>query len=144
MATISMMGIPAILKSAESSLDSAASQFALIYRIGYVTQPPSTLMASLAFGGVAWRYWQTGNPVWQKWAAAGSAMAVVLPWTFGLMEPTSHKLLRIAGVEAAEASKGEDKMKTKELLLRWSKLNAIRSIGPLVAGGIGLWIALDD
>src|ERR1700761_206984 len=71
-AIISLMGMPALLHGCSlASHNVAAKQFALIWRIGAITQPPSTLLTTFTYGAVAWYYKNAGNAVWKSWAVAG-------------------------------------------------------------------------
>ncbi|KAK2072573.1 hypothetical protein P8C59_006920 [Phyllachora maydis] len=158
MGAVSLMTIPAFLLGPHSI---AVKQFKLLHSIGFVSQPPTTFVALLLHGFVAYRAYAaaaaapalfgrvrggaggvSGAAV--SWAVSAALTAVVLPFTFAVMEPTSQHLLAIAGTGEKREGGTEVAEKTEGLLRRWSSLNAVRSVLSVSAGLVGLWSVLGE
>jgi hypothetical protein len=140
---VTLMTIPAFKSVVLQSHLVAAKQFATIYSIGLVSQPPSTILISCMHAYVARQSYRAGSPTWRLWAISTALIAAVLPWTFGLMEPTSHGLLRIAEVEPKTTAESEmdakdEAVRTEQLLRRWDRLNTVRAILATGAGALGV------
>lgn len=130
---VSLMTIPAFLLAPRAT---GAAQFAHIYRIGYITQPPLTLVAAMATGLVAYREYQLSSSRWKGWAVSGVLMGAILPWTFGLMEPVSHRILKVVHEQTASSSIDDVQRKgdVARLLRKWNTLNMARGAMATSAG----------
>lgn len=186
LATVSLISLPGMIHRAESSHRIAAQQFARVYNAGKAIQTPLEIVATAAFGFLAWYSHRQipgiGNR-WKLYAGAAGAMFAVIPFTFLFMEEASQKLVRLAIASEKEGKAPEvtitseptlsipnlsgdgsglmtpseefepfddspfsteeyEMGKTRKLLRQYSTLSAIRTLGPLVAGGFGLWAIL--
>lgn len=91
----------------------AALQWAPSYRRATWLQAPLALV-SLASGATAW--WMGAGPIWLVGALLVGA---VVPFTFIVIMPTNDKLL----APGRDLASGE----TRELLVRWGRLHAVRT-----------------
>ena len=167
MTSISLLAVPALLhpSAAKHASTTPAEQFATMYAIGRVTQPPATLLTSLAFFSLAYRHYYNppfgkvvpANAVaeWKLWAAGGVAvLAALVPYTYVVLEPTSWRILQSAkwqgeqglwseteGGIATSAAVGNEKEEdeARNLIYRWGVLNLIRALLPTVGAGLGLY-----
>lgn len=98
----------------ECGTELAAAEFAPSYRRASIMQ------ASLAALGFvcAIAAWLSGATFW--WAVAGALLGAVIPFTFIVILPTNKKLLSPA-LDRASAQ-------TEQLLARWARLHAVRSL----------------
>ena len=94
--------VPSILHSSNadesSSAQIAAQQFTLGYRAGSKTLPPAEILATAAFGFLAYNSRQSAvSPsTWKLYAGAAAAMFSVIPYTVFLMHETTLKLVQLA------------------------------------------------
>ena len=105
----------------------AALQWAPSYKRATLLQAPLALVSFVA-GTAAWLL---GAGVW--WFVAALLIGAVVPFTFIVVMPTNDKLL----------SPGRDltSVETRELLQKWGKLHAVRTVLSLIASVIYLWPA---
>jgi Domain of unknown function (DUF1772) len=103
----------------------AASQWAPSYQRATWLQAPLAL-ASL-FSGVA--VWLLVGGL--GWLVAALLVGAVVPFTFGVIMPTNHQLL----------APGRDlsTVETRELLMRWGRLHAVRTTLALAGTMIYIW-----
>ena len=108
----------------------AALQWAPSYKRATWLQAPLAVISLLC--GVL--VWLQGGHV--AWLVAALLAGAVVPFTLIIIMPTNHKLL--AG--------GRDlsSQETRELLVRWGKLHAVRTALSLVATAIYLWVICAD
>ena len=104
----------------------AALQWAPSYKRATLLQAPLALVSFVT--GTA--TWLLGAGVW--WFVAALLIGAVVPFTFIVVMPTNHKLL----------SPGRDltSVETRELLQKWGKLHAVRTVLSLAASVIYLWL----
>lgn len=103
----------------------AAAQWAPSYKRATWLQAPLALLSLLSGAGV----WLLGENV--AWLVAALLVGAVVPFTFGVIMPTNHKLLK----------PGRDlgSTETRELLVRWGRLHAVRTVLSLAGTIIYLW-----
>lgn len=106
----------------------AALQWAPSYQRATWMQAPLAIVSLLA--GVV--VWLQGGDVW--WLVAALLVGAVVPFTFLVIMPTNHKLLA-PGRDLASAE-------TRELLVRWGQLHAVRSMLSTAGTLIYLWQVL--
>jgi Domain of unknown function (DUF1772) len=106
----------------------AALQWAPSYRRATWLQAPLAVVSFLC--GVA--VWLVGGGV--GWLVAAVLVGAVVPITFTVIMPTNHKLLA-AGRDLGSAE-------TRQLLVRWGRLHAIRTILGLFGAVIYVWLIL--
>jgi hypothetical protein len=90
----------------------ALAEWGPAYRRGFAMQAPIAVVSAL-FGAAAW--WTTGDVLW---AIAAVIMIANWPYTLLAIMPTNHLL-------EATASGGDGY--TRERLVRWGHLHAVRS-----------------
>ena len=94
--------IPSILHSSNadesSSAQNVAQQFTLGFRAGSKTLPPAEILATAAFGFLAYNSRQAiyAPSTWKLYAGAAVAMFSVIPYTVLLMQETTLKLVQLA------------------------------------------------
>lgn len=104
---------------------SAALQWAPSYQRATWMQAPLAL-ASLIAGVASW--WMGGG---LAWAIAALLIGGVIPWTFLGIMPTNNLLLTPQRDLASR--------ETRELLGRWARLHAVRTMLSLLATGLYIW-----
>jgi len=106
--TLSTSTLPGIIHSTtddKSSAQTAAQQFALAYHSGKLTQLPAELLSTCAFAFLAYHFRR--DPFapnrWTLFAGAAISMFSVVPYTLGLMDQASQKLVQLAEAPAHNA-----------------------------------------
>jgi hypothetical protein len=104
----------------------AASQWAPSYKRATWLQAPLAIVSCLA-GAAAWLL---GGGV--LWLVAAVLIVAVVPFTFIVIMPTNHLLL----------APGRDLRtpETRELLEKWGKLHAVRTVLSLLAAALFVWL----
>jgi hypothetical protein len=105
----------------------AATQWAPSYKLATLMQVP--LAVSAAVSGVL-RGMQGGGAVW-FWAAA--LVFAVIPFTLIVIFPTNHRLL--------DPRRDKRSAETRQLLERWGRLHAVRTVLGLCASILFVWAA---
>ena len=106
----------------------AAMQWAPSYQRATWLQAPLAI-ASLCCGVTVWLL---GGGI--GWLVAALLVGAVVPITFAIIMPTNHKLL-MPGRDLSSAE-------TRELLVRWGNLHAIRTALSITGTAVYLWIML--
>jgi hypothetical protein len=109
----------------ECGTEVAARQFAPSYRRASWMQ--ATLAASGFMTALGASFQKYSLPV----LVAGLLLGAVIPFTLLVILPTNQRLLA-PGLDRSSAE-------TAELLVRWGRLHAVRSVLSLVAFGILVW-----
>jgi len=104
----------------------AALQWAPSYKRATLLQAPLALVSFVA-GTAAWLL---GAGVW--WFVAALLIGAVVPFTIVVVMPTNDKLL--------SPDRDLTSVETRELLQKWGKLHAVRTVLSLVASVIYLWL----
>jgi len=106
----------------------AAMQWAPSYKRATWLQAPLAIVSLLC--GIA--AWIMGGGI--GWLVAALLVGAVVPFTFGVIMPTNHRLLA-PGRDLASAE-------TRELLVRWGQLHAVRTALSLAGTILFLWLML--
>lgn len=106
----------------------AALQWAPSYKRATWLQAPLAIVSLLC--GVA--VWSQGGGT--GWLVAALLVGAVVPFTFAVIMPTNHKLL----TPGRDLSSSE----THELLIRWGRLHAVRTVLSVAGTTIYLWLLL--
>ena len=106
----------------------AAMQWAPSYQRATWLQAPLAIVSLLC--GIA--VWIMGGSI--GWLVAALLVGAVVPFTFGVIMPTNHRLL----APGRDLSSAE----TRELLLRWGQLHAVRTALSLAGTVLFLWLML--
>jgi hypothetical protein len=112
----------------ECGVEIAATEFAPSYRRATVMQ--ATLAAVGLLASVA--AWLAGATFW--WLVGGLLLGAVIPFTLIVILPTNKQLLN----PALDKHSGQ----TGQLLARWGRLHAVRSILSALALLLFLWLAV--
>ena len=107
------------------STEVAATVWAPSYRLATFTQAPLALVGCL--GGIA--SWMLGANA--MWVVGALCIFAVIPVTLIVIFPLNRRLL----APDRDLSAGE----TRELLVKWGQLHAIRSALAFTAGSIYIW-----
>lgn len=106
----------------------AAMQWAPSYKRATWLQAPLAIVSLLC--GIA--VWIMGGSI--GWLVAALLVGAVVPFTFGVIMPTNHRLL----APGRDLSSTE----TRELLVRWGQLHAVRTALSLAGTVLFLWLIL--
>jgi hypothetical protein len=106
----------------------AALQWAPSYKRATWLQAPLAIVSLFCGVGV----WLMGRG-W-GWLIAAVLVGSVVPFTLLVIMPTNHKLL----APARDLSSSE----TRELLVRWGRLHAVRTLLSLAGAMVYLWLIL--
>lgn len=106
----------------------AALQWAPSYKRATWLQAPLALLSFLCGGAL----WLLGADI--GWLIAAVLVGLVVPFTFGVIMPTNHKLLA-PGRDLASPE-------TRELLVRWGQLHAVRTALSLASTLVYLWLVI--
>jgi hypothetical protein len=104
----------------------AALQWAPSYKRATLMQAPLAVL-SLLSGVLAW---VLGAGI--SWLAAAICIGLVVPFTLLVIMPTNHRLLEAGRDLASE--------QTRELLVRWGMLHAVRTALSVAAFAVDLWL----
>lgn len=120
--------INAVEHPARLALDgrSQLAQWRPAYKRGFIMQS-SLALISFIFGVLAW--WQSGD--W-RWLLGAAAIVANWPYTIAAILPTNSRLMD-DGIGEAEA---------RQVLGKWVRLHAVRSVLGLVATIAYLWAAM--
>jgi len=106
----------------------AALQWAPSYKRATWLQAPLAIVSLLCGAAV----WFLGGGV--GWLVAALLVGAVVPFTFIVIMPTNHKLL----APGRDPSSPE----TRELLVRWGQLHAVRTVFSLAGTAIFFWLMM--
>ena len=108
------------------STELAATEWAPSYKRATLMQAPLAVIGSLGGAGAWWL--GAGIP----WLVAALCIFVVVPFTLIILEPRINKPLLAPGRDLGSAE-------TRELLVKWGRFHAVRSVLGLIATVIFLW-----
>lgn len=108
------------------SVELAATEWAPSYKRATLMQAPLAVIGFLCGTGAWWLGAGT------SWLVAALCILVVVPFTLIIMEPRINKPLLAPGRDLGSPE-------TRELLVRWGRLHAVRSVFGLIATVIFLW-----
>ncbi|WP_280324904.1 DUF1772 domain-containing protein [Pseudomonas sp. BN102] len=111
------------------SIELAATQWAPSYKRATLMQAPLAVIGFLA-GSSAW--WLGAGLLW---LIAAFLILAVVPFTLVVIEPRTNKPLLVPGRDLGAAE-------TRELLVKWGRLHAVRSVLGLIASAIFIWQAV--
>jgi Domain of unknown function (DUF1772) len=107
----------------------AATQWASSYKRATWLQAPLALI-SLASGAAAWLLGSGFG-----WLVAALLVGAVVPFTFAVILPTNKKLLA--------PDRDVSSTETRDLLVRWGRLHAVRTALSLFGVIVYLWLLLE-
>jgi hypothetical protein len=106
----------------------AALQWAPSYKRATWLQAPLAIL-SLICGVAAWLLGGGGG-----WLIAAVLVGAVVPFTFMVIMPTNRRLLA--------PDRDLSSLETRELLVRWGRLHAVRTVLSLASAMLYLWLML--
>lgn len=125
---------------ATSDPNALAQQWQSIYLRGRVQGPAVATVSGLLYAYAAYARSQAGGSG-RAPGIAGLVTVSIVPYTLVLMGRVNQKLLELAAAEPASSTAKSEGL--RDLVIRWSRLNLIRGLFPLLGGVLGLWGALD-
>ena len=108
------------------STELAATEWAPSYKRATLMQAPLAIIGFLC-GTVAW-WLGAGGP----WLIAALLILAVVPFTLIVIEPSTNKPLLAPGRDLSSPE-------TRELLVKWGRLHAVRSVLGFGAAAIFIW-----
>ncbi|KAF3025654.1 hypothetical protein E8E14_013551 [Neopestalotiopsis sp. 37M] len=160
-AAISFFTITPILRSS-APREVLLQQWHLAYDLGKSVMPPAAGAIAASYLGVAWavanshqHHQGSSGSEWRGFAAAAALMVGIVPFTLLFVMRTIRELeaLMIVGGDGANGKStdatrhGESEEdreqalleEARSLLRRWSRLNLVRAMLPLVGTGFAVW-----
>jgi hypothetical protein len=115
-----------------------------MYNTGKAQNPPIALITAAAFSYLAWSVRESKTPLavlaprnaTALYSAAAALTVAIVPWTLAAMSGTNAQLLERAGAKGWVPT-DEAAEETEDLLHKWTLLNAVRGLFPLVGGVVG-------
>ena len=136
----SYYGLPA---AALSPIPLRLQQWQVIYDLGKFISPPVSAASALLWGYSAWSAKDNEDPLeWKLYAVAGLATFSVLAWTLAFIRPTNNELMRRAKVAKEVTETAVFGRESIEILARWSWMNYVRAVLPMVGAWVGIYGAL--
>lgn len=143
----SLLTMPALVRP-DVPQDTILHQWHAMYKQGAAIMPVLSGTTTLGYWVVAYYRRSLSSPLsassgeWRGFAAAGALTLAILPFTLVAMFPTIRTLE--AAMDGAVGEKGQRKnvmsRETVEALLRkWTRLNVVRSLIPLVGAACAVW-----
>ncbi|KAI9877952.1 MAG: hypothetical protein M1830_002359 [Pleopsidium flavum] len=137
MSSLSLVTIPVLLQtSTPTSL--LLQQWKSIYLRGHIQGPAIATLTGLTYAYVAYAKSQQGKDG-TGYGIAGLATVAIVPYTLTIMGSVNRRLMEAAAAGPRTAVGSEE---VKVLVARWSRLNAVRGLFPLLGGIVGLWSVL--
>lgn len=136
--SLSLSTMPVLLETSDPN--ALARQWKSIFLRGRVQGPTIAAISGLLYGYVAYARSQAGESG-QLQVTAALATVAIAPYTAALMARVNQKLLTLAAAEPASSTAKSEGV--RDLVIRWTRLNLIRGLFPLLGGVLGLWGALN-
>ncbi|KAF7162436.1 hypothetical protein CNMCM5623_007727 [Aspergillus felis] len=134
---LSLIEIPVLLDTATHSLD-LLQHFLRLYDIGHKMMPSLAITTCLLYGHAMTSARAAGRSGLPHMIAAVTTISMV-PFTWLVMAPTNNALFQMHSNPAAP-NLGE----AQQLLVRWAKLHAMRSLFPLAGAVLGFRLVLRE
>jgi len=135
----SYYSLPAI---ALSPVPLRLQQWRVIYDLGKLVSPSVSAVTALLWALSASSVKDSEDSAWKLYAVAGLATASVPIWTVGFMLPTNNELMRMAKVAKEGSETTVYGREAGVLLNKWSWMNYVRAVLPMVGAWVGLYGAL--
>jgi len=136
-ASVYLITLPVLVQTTNDPAK-LVDQWNRVYLSGHVKGPITAVTTGLIYGLAALGKAAAGQP-WHAFAVAGLTTVCIIPFTLTFMLGTNNTLF--AAERKARKSKGLDTIgwaETEKLVMRWGKLNMIRSFVPMTGAVIGL------
>ncbi|KAL3418418.1 hypothetical protein PVAG01_10134 [Phlyctema vagabunda] len=128
--SISFITIPALLESPPATRI-LLQQWSSVFFKGAARAPAAAALACVSYGYATYAQTKHGKD-WRLSTLAGVLTIAIVPFTIIFMSKTNNRLL--AGAAGALVTSTDE---ARSLLTKWVRLNAIRSLLPLVGGIVG-------
>ncbi|KAK4443472.1 hypothetical protein QBC34DRAFT_430723 [Podospora aff. communis PSN243] len=150
--TQSFMGVPALLvdfppptsPSHAAAARHLGRQWPTFWSVGNVFFRPISTLGILGYGFVAFSAYN--NPYarrdWRFFAVSAFCHLVTVVHSAANMQPLNEKLDALSTVEGSEVKGKVDVSLAEWYARRWIRLNTVRIVMPLVAGGLALYQTL--
>ncbi|PYH47016.1 DUF1772 domain-containing protein [Aspergillus saccharolyticus JOP 1030-1] len=148
--SLSLMGMPPLIETHHTEnipLSSVVKQWRTIYTYGAQRAPSIGLCTAATFFYLAWSVREstplsliTARNSSQVYCLAGALTLGIVPFTIVFMKKTNDRLTQWAQHRAEEAWTAEADAEVEGLLWKWTWLNAVRSVFPLLGGLVGLGV----
>ncbi|KAL2844160.1 hypothetical protein BJY01DRAFT_215212 [Aspergillus pseudoustus] len=143
----SLFSVPALITSYHehnAPLPLIVKQWRDMYSIGKAQNPPIAVITAAAFAYLAWSVRESTTPLavlaprnaTALYSAAAALTVAIVPWTLAAMAGTNRQLLDRAGAKGWVPTE-EGAEETEDLLYKWTFLNAVRGVFPLVGAVVG-------
>lgn len=121
-----------------------AKQWRYVYEAGKAQNPPVAASTAAAFLYLAYSARRTApkSSVALYYGTAAILTLGIVPFTLAVMAPTNNKLVQYSDKGGKEALAQAQNADIDGLISRWTTLNAVRSLLPLVGGLVGLLASL--
>ncbi|KAL3461171.1 hypothetical protein BJX64DRAFT_261445 [Aspergillus heterothallicus] len=146
-ASYSLVSVPSLITSYHEHnvpLPLIVKQWRDMYSAGKAQNPPIAIVTAAAFVYLAWSVRESTTPLavlapknaTALYSAAAALTVAIVPWTLTTMLPTNNQLLERAGLKGWAPS-DEAAEETEDLLHKWTFLNAVRGVFPLLGAVVG-------
>jgi hypothetical protein len=143
MLCLSAIAVPVFLDT-DTDSGHLVRQWARTYHYGHIILPAVCIATCGLYAYIGLNKRAAGRKDWRTWAAAGVATIAMVPFTWVIMTPTNNTLFRLEAASVLASEPPADLGAVRELVVRWSRLHATRSLFPLVGAVVGFRGLLHD
>ncbi|OWO98044.1 hypothetical protein B2J93_8269 [Marssonina coronariae] len=146
-ASLSLITVPTLLNSQtpsgrQLSPRTLARQWRQTYEIGKSQNRPASALIGASFAFLAYRSRAGPRHVMGLYGLAALLTMGIAPFTLLAMAGTNGRLIRKSEEEGDAKESAEEGEEMKASLESWGRLNAVRSLLPLVGGAVAVIAAL--
>ncbi|KAK6083659.1 ATP-dependent RNA helicase HAS1 [Seiridium cupressi] len=136
-AAISFFTITPILRSS-APREVLLQQWHIAYSLGKSYMPPAAVAITASYFSVAYAYCSRGLE-WRGFAGAGALTVGIVPFTLLFILGTIGELEGMMAKGAQEKGGELELQAARKALGKWSRLNFVRAMLPLVGSGLAVW-----
>ncbi|KAK9779359.1 putative ATP-dependent RNA helicase [Seiridium cardinale] len=136
-AAISFFTITPILRSS-APREVLLQQWHIAYSLGKSYMPPAAVAITASYFSVAYAYGSRGLE-WRGFAGAGALTVGIVPFTLLFILGTIGELEGMMAKGAREKGGELELQAARQALGKWSRLNFVRAMLPLVGSGLAVW-----
>ena len=131
-----LMAIPIYLETTTQP-SQLLQQWRSTFLRGHTKGPALSIATGTLYAVAAWYRHVAGNAYWRVFAVAGATTVSMIPYTWIVMMSTNNALF--SAVDASKEGQGAINWAEAEtLVVRWSRLNAVRALFPFSGAVIGM------
>jgi hypothetical protein len=120
-----------------------AQSWQLLYNRGVSINPPIAILSGTAWAFLAYAAPAGGNPLTRRLLVGAAVFSAgMIPFTLGFMQGTNNALSAKAAGAGKRLLDQDDLAETEALLGKWTTLNALRGMLPLVGAVLGATVVL--